>query len=56
MCTWLHLIKHENRGTILAICKDEHGGFVGAYVPAIPRIFEPATMEAICCREAAEEL
>jgi hypothetical protein len=41
-----------NGGTISAICRDEEGLFIGASVLAVPRISDPATLEAIACREA----
>jgi ribonuclease HI len=43
--------KYGNRGVVAAICRDEHGAFLGASVLAVQGIADPATLEAIACRE-----
>jgi hypothetical protein len=39
------------RGIGIAICRDETGAFVGGSVLAVPRICNPATLEAVACQE-----
>ena len=43
--------KHENRGVVAAICRDQDRIFLGASALAVPGISNPAILEAIACRE-----
>jgi hypothetical protein len=43
--------KHSNRGVATAVCRDGNGLFLGASALAVPGISDPATLEAISCRE-----
>jgi hypothetical protein len=43
--------KHGNRGVVAAVCRDGNGLFLGASALAVPGISDPATLEAIACRE-----
>jgi hypothetical protein len=43
--------RHGNHGVVAAICRDEAGAYVGASVLAVPGICDPATLEAVACRE-----
>jgi hypothetical protein len=42
---------NENFGAVTAVCRDEDGAFLGASAQTIRGISNPATLEAIACRE-----
>jgi len=51
--------KNENRGAAAAFCRDNDGTYLGASVVVFVGITDPATLEALACREAlalAEDL
>jgi len=51
--------KTENRGAAAAFCRDNDGTYLGASAVVFVGITDPATLEALACREAlalAEDL
>jgi hypothetical protein len=46
--------KTANKGAVGAICRDEHGRYLGASTVVYDGIIEPTTLEAYACREALE--
>ena len=52
-------IRVGRRGSAVAVCRDSNGEFLGSSALIIAGVDDPATMEAIACREAlclAEDL
>ena len=49
----------RRKGSAAAVCRDEHGTYLGSSSLVVPGIQDPAILEAIACREAyalAEDL
>jgi ribonuclease HI len=44
--------KHQNFGAVAAVCRAEDGHYLGASAVVIQGISDPATLEALACREA----
>ena len=44
--------KNRSFRAMVAVCRAEDGKFLGASAHVIPGITDPATLEAIACREA----
>lgn len=44
--------RNDNRGVVAAICRSYDGTYQGSSVLACPGVFDPATLEALACREA----
>jgi ribonuclease HI len=46
------VLNSANMGAYSAICRDEHGTFVGASVVSCEGVTDPTVLESLACRKA----